>query len=93
MTRDSLNVAVAALIATLYDIGEPHEAIETLAYMALQSVDANTYTLDAYTIIVGIMVKAKLIDQRYGKLVLTDEGIKLGKKLEESLTEARHGQA
>jgi len=91
VTRNDLHCAIAAITAALFETPD-HEVIESFAYMALQSVSPS-YTLDAYTQVVGIMVKAKLLTQRHGKLVLTAEGIKLGQKLEESLTGARHGQA
>ena len=82
--RDRIKLAVVVLLATCYesDFGVP----SGMAYIALQTIDAEFFTLDRYHQILQVC-RDWIVDEGH-VLHLTDAGRPLGKKASESFAKA-----
>lgn len=80
MTRNQINVALCALIATLADAGEAPEGI---LYAALQARDPNLYDLRTFESLVELMVGGGLVRRAGGHVLrVTEKGRAVGRQIE-----------
>ncbi len=84
----AVKTAIASIIATLAECPD-NTGSEGACYLALQTFDADLYTLHSYTIIVTVMERAKLVTRGSNLLTLTPVGLEFAEELNAKLREAR----
>ena len=80
LTREQINLAMCAILTTIADVedGAPSGTL----YMALQTADANAYTLDAYYRVLSLLTESGCVTVEHNIVAITGKGRALAAKIE-----------